>query len=110
VLDLVEEPLDQVASPVKIRTKAQRLSPISFWWNIRPCAVLANKGSDPICIIATVGEQHCSRLQAAFGLSSLRGACGACGNAPMVRQTPIYRRASASISVHQRASVQVRHE
>jgi hypothetical protein len=42
----------------------------------------------------------------AFGLSSQRGACGACANAPMVRQTPIYRRASASISVRQRASVQ----
>jgi hypothetical protein len=46
----------------------------------------------------------------ATGLSSLRGACGARANAPMVHQTPIYRRASASISVHQRASVQVRHE
>ena len=56
VLDLVEEPLDQVASPVKIRTEAERLCPISFWWDIRPGAVLANKNSDPIGVIATVGK------------------------------------------------------
>jgi hypothetical protein len=39
VLDLVEEALDQVAGPIKIRTEAKRLSPISFWWDVRPGAV-----------------------------------------------------------------------
>jgi len=64
LLDPIEEPLDQVARLAKARTKAWRLSPISFWWDIRPGAVLANKSSDPIGVIPTVGEQHCSRLQA----------------------------------------------
>jgi hypothetical protein len=53
VLDLVEEPFDQVASPVEIWAEAQRLCPISFWWDIRPCTVLASKGSDPIGVIAS---------------------------------------------------------
>jgi len=34
------------------------------YFRIFPSCVLANKGSDPIGVIATVGEQHCSRLQA----------------------------------------------
>src|SRR5215831_4928251 len=64
MLDLVEEPLDQIACSVKIRTEAQLLCPISFRWDIGPSAVLVNQGSDPVGVIAAVGEQHCSRLQA----------------------------------------------
>ena len=47
MLDLIEEPLDQVARLVKIWAEAYRLCPNSFWWDIRPGAVLANKSSDP---------------------------------------------------------------
>jgi hypothetical protein len=46
VLDFVEEAFDQVPSPVKIWTEAQRLCPISLGWDIRPSTVLSNKGSD----------------------------------------------------------------
>src|SRR5215470_2024547 len=36
VLDLVEEPLDQVASAVEIRAEADRLATIAPWWNVGP--------------------------------------------------------------------------
>jgi hypothetical protein len=41
VLDLIEEPLDQISSPVKVRAEAERLFPIASWRDIRPGAMLA---------------------------------------------------------------------
>jgi hypothetical protein len=64
LLDLVEEPLDQVASPVEIRAEADRVIAIASRWDVCPNALLGSKGSDPVRVIAAVGEEHCSRLQA----------------------------------------------
>jgi hypothetical protein len=58
VFDLIEEPLDQISRPIKMRAEAQRLYPISLRWNIRPSAVLANKVSDPVRIVSTISQQH----------------------------------------------------
>jgi len=54
VLDLVEEPLDQISRAVKMWAEAQCLSPISLRWDIRPGAALANKRPDPVCVISAV--------------------------------------------------------
>src|SRR5262249_32779866 len=50
VFDLVEEPLDQISGSVKIWAEAQCLRPVSFHRDIRPGAVLADKGPDPVGI------------------------------------------------------------
>jgi hypothetical protein len=36
VLDLVEEPLDQISSAVEMRAEAERLFPMASWKDIRP--------------------------------------------------------------------------
>jgi hypothetical protein len=41
VLDLVEEPLDQIARSIEIRAKADWLLAIAFWRDIRPSAALS---------------------------------------------------------------------
>ena len=53
VLDLVEEPLDQIAGTIEIRAEADRLVAIAPWRDVGPCAFLGRKGSDPIGVIAT---------------------------------------------------------
>jgi hypothetical protein len=58
VFDLVEEPLDQISRPLKMRAEAQRLYPISLRWDICPSAVLANKISDPAGVVSTVSQQR----------------------------------------------------
>jgi len=64
VLDLVKEALDQVPSAVEIRAEADRVATIAPWWDVGPSALLGGECSDPIRIIATVGQQHCFQLQA----------------------------------------------
>jgi hypothetical protein len=63
LLDLVEEPLDQIASAVEVAAKADWLRPVSLWRDVGPCAVLANKCSDPIGVKCSIREQHGSRFQ-----------------------------------------------
>jgi len=70
VLDLVEEALDQVTSAVEIWAKADPLVPVAPWWNVGPSALLGSERSDPIRIIASVGQQHCFRLKAREELAS----------------------------------------
>jgi len=53
VLDLVEEPFDQISSSVEIRAEAERLFPIALWRDIRPGSMLADKRSDPVGIITS---------------------------------------------------------
>jgi hypothetical protein len=38
LLDLVEETLDPVTVAVEIRTEADRIVAIAFWWDIGSCA------------------------------------------------------------------------
>jgi hypothetical protein len=64
LFDFVEEPLDQIPSTVEIWAEADWLGAIASWWDIGLDAPLGGKGSDPVGVIATVGQQHCSRLQA----------------------------------------------
>jgi hypothetical protein len=42
LLDLVEEPLDQIARPVKIRVEAERPCTIPFRRDVRPRAALVD--------------------------------------------------------------------
>src|SRR5215468_7243384 len=55
VLDLVEEPFDQISGPVKIRTEAQFLCPISLRWDICPGAVVAGD-TGPVLVYADDGR------------------------------------------------------
>jgi hypothetical protein len=43
LLDLVEEPLDQVAGTVEIRAEADWVIAIALWWIVGPCALPAKK-------------------------------------------------------------------
>jgi hypothetical protein len=56
LLDLIEEPLDQVASAVQARAEAECLFPFASRPDIRPSTTLADKGPDPVGIISTVSE------------------------------------------------------
>jgi hypothetical protein len=69
VLDLVEEPLDLIPGSIEIRAEADRIVAIRARWNVGPRAFLGCKRSDPVRIIAAVGEQHRSRLQTRQELS-----------------------------------------
>ena len=58
LLDPVEEPFDLVAGTVEIGAEADRIVAIAFLRDVGPCAFLHGKLSDPIGVVATVGEQH----------------------------------------------------
>jgi hypothetical protein len=64
LLNLIEEPLDQIPGAIKIRAEADWIVAIASWRNVGPNAPLGGKGADPVGIITTVGQQHCSRLHA----------------------------------------------
>ena len=56
LFDLVEEPLDLVAST--IGAKADWIAAIAFRRDVGPRALLHGKLPDPIRVLATVGKQH----------------------------------------------------
>ena len=58
LLDLVEEPLDQIARTIEPGAEADRLLAIASRRNVCPSAPLDGKCSDPVGVIATVGQQH----------------------------------------------------
>jgi hypothetical protein len=58
LLDLVEEPFDQISSAVQIRAEAERVFPIALWRDIRPGSMLADKSSDPVGVIAALSQQY----------------------------------------------------
>ena len=64
VLDLIEEALDQVPSPVKIRLKQIDSLRLHRGGILAPAPLLGGECSDPIRIIATVRQQHCFRFGA----------------------------------------------
>jgi hypothetical protein len=59
MLDLIEEPLDQVSGAVQIRAEADQLVAIASWRNIGPIAPLGGKRSNPVGIMTTISERHC---------------------------------------------------
>ena len=63
LLDLVEEPLDQVPRSVKVRAEADRLLAISFRRDVCPRAFLISELPDPVGVISAIREQSCSGLQ-----------------------------------------------
>ena len=69
LFDFVEEPPNPISSAIEIRTKTNWLAAIAFGRDVSPCAFLHSRFSDPIGVIAPVGEQHRPRLQARKELS-----------------------------------------
>src|SRR5258708_17312062 len=65
LLDLVEEPLDEIARTIQIRAEADRVFAISLRRNVCPCPFLSGKLPDPIRVVPTVREQHRLRKQGA---------------------------------------------
>jgi hypothetical protein len=63
LLDLVEEPLDQVPRSVKVRAEADRLSTGSLRRDAFPCSSLDGEFSDPVGVISAIGQQRCPRSQ-----------------------------------------------
>jgi uncharacterized protein len=57
LLDLVEEPFDQVARAIKKRAEADRVFAIAFRRNVGPRALLAGKLPDPIRVDVLLGSQ-----------------------------------------------------
>jgi hypothetical protein len=56
LFDPVEESLDPVAVAVEMGAEVDRIAAIAFWRDIGPCASLHGKPSDPVGVIATVGN------------------------------------------------------
>src|SRR5260370_39538027 len=63
LLDLVEEPLDQITRSIQIRAEADRLFAIALRRDIGPCALLAGERPDPVCVISSICQQHRSWMQ-----------------------------------------------
>jgi hypothetical protein len=57
LLDLVEEPLDQVAVAVEIGAEADRVFTIALGRNIRPCASLGDECPNPVRVVAAICQQ-----------------------------------------------------
>src|SRR6516162_2850223 len=64
VLDLVEEPFDQIAGSIQIWAKADRCAAIASRRDIGQRALPRSKGSDPVGIITAICQQHRPGLQA----------------------------------------------
>ena len=56
LLDLVEEPFDQVARAVQVRAEADRVFAIALRRDVGPRALLARKLPDPVCVVSTIRE------------------------------------------------------
>jgi hypothetical protein len=58
LFDPVEESFDLVASAIKVRAEADRITAIAFRRDVGPRALLYGKLSYSVGVIATVGKQH----------------------------------------------------
>jgi len=57
LLDLVEEPLDQITVAVKLGTEADRVFAVALGWDIRPRAPFGDKCPDPVRVVAAICQQ-----------------------------------------------------
>ena len=57
LLDLVEEPLDQVAVAVEIGAEADRVLAIACGRDVRPRAPFVDKCPDPVRVVAAICQQ-----------------------------------------------------
>ena len=65
LLNLIEEPFDQVACAIQIWAETDRVFAITFRRNVRPCALLTGKLPDPVRVVSPIREQHRSWRQGA---------------------------------------------
>ena len=63
LLDLVEEPLDQVSCSIEIGAEADYLFTISFRRDICPRALLTDERPNPVRVISSICQQHRSWTQ-----------------------------------------------
>jgi hypothetical protein len=61
LFDPAEEPLDLIPSAVEIGTEANRIAAIAFRWNVGPRALLHGEFSEPVGVIATIGQATLTR-------------------------------------------------
>jgi hypothetical protein len=59
LLDLVEEPFDQVARTIQMRAEVDRVFAMSFRRNVRPCSLLAGKLPEPVRVVSR--RRSCQR-------------------------------------------------
>jgi hypothetical protein len=64
LLDLVEEAFDEVTRSMEVWTEADRLVAIAFRRDVGPGSLVDGEFSDPVGVVATIGKQHRSPLQA----------------------------------------------
>lgn len=58
LLDCVEEAPHQIAGPVQIWAKTNRVSAISLWRNVGPRTVFIGECSDSVRIVSSISKQH----------------------------------------------------
>src|SRR5665213_62934 len=58
LLDLVEEPLDQVSCSIEIGAEADCLFTISFRRDVCPRALLTDECPNPVRVISSICQQH----------------------------------------------------
>ena len=58
LLDLVEEPLDEVARAIQVRAKTNRLFSIALRPNVSPRALLTDERPEPVSVISPICQQH----------------------------------------------------
>jgi hypothetical protein len=64
LLDPVEEAFDEVAGSIEVWTETDRFVAIAFRRDVGPCSLVDGEYSDPVRVVASIGKQHRSRLQA----------------------------------------------
>src|SRR5262245_8133797 len=57
LLDLIEEPLDQVAVAIEIGAEADWVLAIALGWDVRPRSPFADKCPDPVRVVAAICQQ-----------------------------------------------------
>ncbi len=79
LFDPVEEPFDEVAGSIKVLTEADRFITIAFRRDVGPRSFVDGEVSDPVGVVATIGKQHRSRLQARQKLAGKPNVVGLTG-------------------------------
>jgi hypothetical protein len=56
LLDLVEEPFDQVARAIQVRAETGKVFAIALRWDVGPRALLAGQIPDPVGVVSAIRE------------------------------------------------------
>ena len=57
LLDLIEEPLDQIAVPIDVEAEADRVLTIAPGRDVRPRALFGDQCPDPVGVVPTICQQ-----------------------------------------------------